>query len=155
MSSSAGQGRCSPRNHRRDGRCFVTLGGLIESSRRFQPQQASPGQARRFVAATLADWDRPLEVETVVLLTSEVVSNVVLHAGPHRPTDEIVLCVAVTDDRVRVSVTDQHPGMPRSDAAAVPDGLSGRGLLLLDVLASAWGVVPDGTGKVVWFEVQD
>ncbi len=106
------------------------------------------------MAGTLAEWDRPLEVETVVLLTSEVVSNVVLHAGPHRPNDEIVLCVELTGDLVRVEVTDQHPGTPRIDTAAGSDGLSGRGLLLLDVLASAWGVVPSGTGKVVWFEVQ-
>jgi len=129
-------------------------GDLIESSRRFPPHQASPAQARRFVAATLAYWDRPLEVETVVLLTSEVVTNVVLHAGPHRPNDEIVLCVELTDDVVRVEVADQHPGTPRIDATGSSDGLSGRGLLLLDVLASAWGIVPSGTGKVVWFEVQ-
>ncbi len=102
----------------------------------------------------LDGWDRPLQVETVVLLTSEVVSNVVLHAGPHRPTDEAVLCVALTDDLVRVEVTDQHPGTPRIGGAAGSDGLSGRGLLLLDLLASAWGVVPSGRGKVVWFEVQ-
>lgn len=90
----------------------------------------------------------------MVLLTSEVVTNVVLHAGPHRPNDEAVLRVVLTDDLVRVEVTDQHPGTPRIDGAAVSDGLSGRGVLLLDVLASAWGVVPIGRGKVVWFEVQ-
>ena len=88
------------------------------------------------------------------MLTSEVVTNVALHAGPHRPNDEIVLCVELTDDVVRVEVTDQHLGTPRIDAAAGSHGLSGQGLLLLDVLASAWGVVPSGTGKVVWFEVQ-
>lgn len=106
------------------------------------------------MAATLADWDRPHEVETVVLLTSEVVSNVVQHAGPHRPDDEFVLSVEMTDDLVRVEVTDQHPGSPRADAPDRADGLSGRGLLLLDVLASAWGVVPKDKGKVVWFEVR-
>ncbi len=90
----------------------------------------------------------------MVLLTSEVVTNVVLHAGPHRPTDEVVLCVGLTEDRVRVEVTDQHPGIPRIGAAVGSDGLSGRGVLLMDVLASAWGVVPNGRGKVVWFEVQ-
>ena len=90
----------------------------------------------------------------MVLLTSEVVTNAVLHAGPHRPTDEVVLCVVLTDDRVRVEVTDQHPGTPRINTSAGSDGLSGRGILLLDILASAWGVVPSGRGKVVWFEVQ-
>jgi anti-sigma regulatory factor (Ser/Thr protein kinase) len=89
----------------------------------------------------------------VVLLTSEVVSNVILHAGPHGPGTEVVVALSRTAERIRVEVADGHPGFPKVGDDAV-DKVSGRGLLILDALADAWGVTPDGSGKVVWFEVQ-
>jgi anti-sigma regulatory factor (Ser/Thr protein kinase) len=87
-----------------------------------------------------------------VLLTSEVVSNVILHAGPHGRGSEVVVGLNQTADRVRVEVGDSHARFPILGDGAV-DKLSGRGLLLLDALADSWGVTPDGSGKVVWFEV--
>jgi hypothetical protein len=51
-----------------------------------------------------------------------------------------------------VEVGDSHARFPILGDGAV-DKLSGRGLLLLDALADSWGVTPDGSGKVVWFEV--
>ena len=111
------------------------------------------GAARRFIASSLADWDRVPQLEDVVLLASEVVTNVVIHAGPHGPDDEIVVGVHRTDDLVRVEVTDGHPGFPVVGTGSLARE-SGRGLLLLDLLSTAWGVVPHGSGKVVWFEVQ-
>ncbi len=56
-------------------------------------------------------------------------------------------------DLVRVEVTDTHPGLPVVGDGAVDKG-GGRGLLLLESLASAWGVTRSGPGKVLWFEVQ-
>lgn len=86
------------------------------------------------------------------LLASEVATNVVQHAGPHFAGSEMVVVVSTTVGGVRVEVADGHPGVPVVGDGSL-DGLSGRGVLLLDALASAWGVIPDSPGKVVWFEV--
>ena len=86
----------------------------------------------------------------VELLTSEVVSNAVTHANPN-PSEEIILRV-VTDGYVRVEVMD--PGPPFEAGPRKPDsGSGGWGLLLLDAVATSWGVEFEGGGKKVWFEV--
>jgi anti-sigma regulatory factor (Ser/Thr protein kinase) len=94
--------------------------------------------------------------ETVIgdlaLLVTEVVSNAVRH-GTHGPIDDVIVRIAA-EDRVRVEVVD--PGTP-FDRPPGPepfdDAPSGWGLFLLDRLASAWGVEPEGAGKKVWFEL--
>ena len=86
----------------------------------------------------------------VELLTSEVVSNAVKHANLN-PSGEIILRV-VTDGYVRVEVMD--PGPPFEAGPRKPDsGSGGWGLLLVDAVATSWGVAPEGGGKKVWFEV--
>ena len=92
-------------------------------------------------------------MEAVVLLTSEVFTILVIHAGAHGLGDEIVVGVHRTDDLVRVEVADGHPDFPAVGSGGL-DRASGRGLFLLEVWADSWGVVPNGPGKVVWFEVQ-
>lgn len=84
---------------------------------------------------------------TAVLLTSEVVTNALLHARSEARLG--VLCGRST---VRVEVGDDSPDHPRLVTAAA-DAPSGRGLWLVDLLAGAWGVVDDSAGKVVWFEL--
>ncbi|MCA1673343.1 MAG: ATP-binding protein [Actinobacteria bacterium] len=120
---------------------------------KFQPRGDSVGSARRFVGSALVGWAGASQVETVVLLTSEVVTNVVVHAGPHGPDEEIVIRLHRSADLVRVEVTDTHPGTPVVGDGAVEKD-NGRGLLLLESLASTWGVTRTDAGKVVWFEVR-
>lgn len=108
----------------------------------------SAGRARGFVSATLAQWGRQGFSEVVVLLTSEVVTNAVLHAR-----SEIVLAVGCDDQRVRVEVTDSSRDKPVLRFPR-PEDTSGRGLGLVDVLSSAWGVrYHPQDGKSVWFEM--
>lgn len=91
-------------------------------------------------------------MDTVVLLTSEVVTNAVLYGGPYCFPDEVVLWLDSTGSTVRVEVRDHNVALPIvGDALGL--GLSGRGMYLLDRLASAWGVTADISGKSVWFEV--
>ena len=69
------------------------------------------------------------------------------HSGELR-----AVCVDVTLERVHVAVGDDNSRPPRlqpQDAEA----LDGRGLQILEIAASRWGVNEDGLGKVVWFEV--
>lgn len=121
------------------------------------PDPAEVGTARRFVADTLNEMNcPPTLIEAAVLLTSEVVTNAVLHARIGEPRPDIGLTVVANDGVVRVEVRDESPTMPRPGQHD-PDALSGRGLLLLDALASDWGADPDGdggSGKLVWFELR-
>jgi anti-sigma regulatory factor (Ser/Thr protein kinase) len=84
------------------------------------------------------------------LLTSELVSNAVRHAELD-PSQEIVVRI-VADGNVRVEVAD--PGPPFDvDLREPSTDSSGWGLLLLDEIATSWGVELEGSGKRVWFEV--
>jgi anti-sigma regulatory factor (Ser/Thr protein kinase) len=86
-------------------------------------------------------------LDVLVLLTSEVVTNAVLHART-----EAQLTVVVSAGAVRVEVIDGEPREPVPRRAAIDD-TSGRGMQLIDALSSRWGVEPHGVGKLVWFEV--
>jgi anti-sigma regulatory factor (Ser/Thr protein kinase) len=83
----------------------------------------------------------------VTLLVSEVVTNAIVHAGT-----EVEVSVGLTPDAVRIEVTDKESVLP-TPRDATDEETSGRGLALLEALASAWGVEAGPEGKVVWFEV--
>jgi len=104
--------------------------------------------ARRFVREQMSDSGTLADVDTALLLVSEVVTNALLHGSAPR-----MLTVDVRADTVRVEVADGSPVLPRVHGFAAT-AATGRGLRLLDSLASRWGADPDpGDGKVVWFEV--
>ncbi|WP_327677418.1 ATP-binding protein [Kitasatospora sp. NBC_00458] len=118
----------------------------------FPRSRRSPQLARRMLRElldTVPDGHRFTEVGE--LLTSELVGNAVLHSG--MPGRLIRVLFAVDDTRLRIEVHDagDRPPVPRQPAAT--DGC-GRGLLLVEALALAWGHAPrpDGIGKVVWCE---
>ncbi len=85
--------------------------------------------------------------EVCLLLTSELVTNAVLYAR-----SDLVLRVVLDGSVVRISVHDDSPvsPVPRSPTG---EDTSGRGMALVEVLAATWGVIPNGKGKGVWFEV--
>ncbi|MFJ9807524.1 SpoIIE family protein phosphatase [Streptomyces sp. NPDC101158] len=118
--------------------------------------QAEPERiaaAREQVRQLLHDWSDPDQVDSAVLMVSEMVTNVLVH------TDGDALLVAEVGclgnaRRLRVEVADasdelphrRHPGEMAS---------SGRGLILMEMLADAWGVDPRGEGKAIWFELHE
>lgn len=112
------------------------------------PEPRSAGQARLFVADTVRDVLPDDVTEVAVLLTSELVTNVIVHARtPMRLSVEVereALRVAIADDVPRTPVQRKVDGTPR---------LTGRGMHLVESLASDWGVEPSPTGKTVWFEL--
>ncbi|MFF3754511.1 SpoIIE family protein phosphatase [Streptomyces sp. NPDC002018] len=119
----------------------------------FDPVGRSVATARAFVRDTLQGWGYADVVDDAVVLTSELVTNAVIHAG----TSADVLCLR-TEDGVRVEVADRYPereipiqGTGRSFANA--DRENGRGLLLCAALASRWGVEYTSTYKQVWFQL--
>ncbi|MFE0134528.1 SpoIIE family protein phosphatase [Streptomyces sp. NPDC059037] len=118
--------------------------------------QAEPERiagARQHVRELLHDWADPDQVDSAVLMVSETVTNVLVH------TDGDALLVAeVTGEpgtrRLRAEVSDSSDDLPHKRH---PGELasSGRGLVLMELLADAWGVDPRGDGKSIWFELHE
>jgi anti-sigma regulatory factor (Ser/Thr protein kinase) len=100
------------------------------------------------VRVTLQDWGCDGVADEVALLTSELVTNAVLHAGT-----PIELVVEERPDAVRVEVRDTSDEVPVRRQVS-PDATYGRGLALVEAVARDWGVrqIPDD-GKAVWFEL--
>lgn len=82
--------------------------------------------------------------DDVALLVSELVSNCVRARG-HR----FELAIEAHHDSLRVEATDDAPGLPTPVVARGGDA-SGRGLLIIEKLATEWGVQPVPEGKTVW-----
>lgn len=104
--------------------------------------------ARHFVEARLRDNTPAALVDDATLLTTELAANAVRHSR----TDHIELTVEWEDSRVRVAVADGSPVPP---TVMHPDLMApgGRGLQLVDALATRWGFERRADGKVVWFEL--
>ena len=109
---------------------------------------ASVRKARGLTADVLADDGVEASVvEVAVLLVSELVTNAVVHArGP--------ICLTVHTDAHWVRIEVEDPGHRRPVLrAATLDAVDGRGLLVVDKLATDWGTERRATHKVVWFEI--
>ncbi|MER0481150.1 SpoIIE family protein phosphatase [Streptomyces sp. Edi2] len=140
--------------------CGVGTGGLLapQPIRRtvLSVAQAEPeriAEARRQVRDVLHDWADPDQVDSAVLMVSEMVTNVLVHTD-----GEALLVAEITGERgarrIRVDVADSSDELPHRRS---PGELasSGRGLMLLELLAGAWGVDPRGDGKSTWFELYE
>lgn len=118
--------------------------------------QAEPeriADARQQLRDLLHDWADEDQIDSAVLMLSEMVTNVLVH------TDGDALLTAEAAGkrgkrRLRVEVTDASDEQPHRRR---PGELasSGRGLVLMEVLATAWGVDPRGEGKSIWFELYE
>jgi GAF domain-containing protein/anti-sigma regulatory factor (Ser/Thr protein kinase) len=125
----------------------------------YQPEPAAAAAARRFVRDTLQTWQvvgrsasQDELVDDAVLLTSELVTNAVVHAG----TPVQVTC-RLAHGAVEVVVLDRHPVQLVPDReqrdSSEAERTSGRGLMLPSELASSWGVTYARTAKAVWFRL--
>jgi anti-sigma regulatory factor (Ser/Thr protein kinase) len=90
----------------------------------------------------------PELMQTVTLLTSELVSNAIRHGG----AESIELCFGVASAHVRVEVADTGHGFAGPLLPRDPSRVGGWGLFIVDELASRWGVM-EGRGTRVWFEI--
>jgi serine phosphatase RsbU (regulator of sigma subunit) len=147
---------------------------LAWAERSFPAEPIMVSEARRFAAATFASWNmEPDQADLACLLVSETVTNAVLHAsvtpapagrrdefevnpGPHpaqahRPR-EFTLRLRRGAEVVWAEVFDPDLRLPRLRSARATDE-GGRGLYLIEQLATRWGSRPTAEGKAVWFEL--
>ncbi|MCD2195854.1 SpoIIE family protein phosphatase [Actinomycetospora endophytica] len=128
------------------------MSGALGRHVRLPPESRSAGVARRLLRGVLAEVGSDEDTaETATLLASELCENAVLHAGT-----TFDFAVAAGDDGITVSVTDQgssplevHLAEPRSRTGRA--ATHGRGMALVESLATAWGTRHDTEGHCVWF----
>ena len=117
----------------------------MESWIPLRPEARSIGDARRFTHRTLDGWCLEHLSDNAALLVSEVATNALLHdSGPA----QLRLCAS--DAELRIEVHDTSPELPRRRSFSAT-ATTGRGLMLLEELAAAWGAEPTPAGKQVWF----
>lgn len=121
--------------------------GPVSERRQFPSVPLSAGQARSFVESVLAGAGLDDLAYAANVLVSELVANAVLHAGT--PLEVVMETGA---DRVRVEVHDGNPQLPVRKHYSNLSG-TGRGLLLVERMASEWGAERTPAGKKVWFEL--
>lgn len=132
-------------------------------SEQFASSPRGAQAARRLVVRWLEEWGWPADSDascTVALVVGELAANAVRHGRV--PGREFGLRLAALrgtrDDTylIRIEVADAAAAKrpPATPPPTCPDGESGRGLLLVDVLALRWGSAPrHPVGKTVWAEV--
>ncbi|MGW1891526.1 ATP-binding protein [Streptomyces sp. NPDC002004] len=105
-------------------------------------------EARRALRELLRHWGPPGRSEIAELLATELVTNALVHTD-----NDAVLTATVGPRTLRVEVRDFVARRPRLRVPVADDGTHGRGLVLVQSLADAWGVRAQEVGKVVWFEL--
>ncbi|HEY3505135.1 MAG TPA: SpoIIE family protein phosphatase [Actinocatenispora sp.] len=111
----------------------------------------SPAAARAAVRDILIESGQADLLDEALLLTTELSTNGVIHAGTDLDVD-----VSADERGVTVTVTDYRGGPIEANLLTPPDETSehGRGLLLVDQFATSWGTTHDPTGKGVWFRLE-
>ncbi|MEV6170764.1 SpoIIE family protein phosphatase [Streptomyces sp. NPDC051954] len=118
-------------------------------------QHVAPGdpealsQARHMIRAAVRAWGARERADEIELVADELITNALMHTEGSAVVTLRVL--AGTDRRLRVEVEDSSSALPRRRDAG-ESGVSGRGLLLVDMLTDVWGVEARGGGKCVWCE---
>ena len=113
--------------------------------RRLSASPTAAAVAREVVAEACKAWALPHLLDDAEVAITELVANAVQHAG-----GDLRLTVTRGQRFLHLSLRDGSPVVP---VTRLPDpyrGEGGRGMILIDALATAWGSTPTSDGKVVW-----
>ncbi|MFD5425963.1 ATP-binding protein [Streptomyces sp. NPDC127084] len=123
------------------------------AERSFTADPASIAEVRSFAERTLKAWHMTAQADDVQLCVSELASNAVNHGTRPGSPSAFRVRMDASDARIRIEIEDSDPlTAPRVRQAAHGD-TGGRGMQIVDALASAWGYenhAPEG--KAVWSE---
>jgi anti-sigma regulatory factor (Ser/Thr protein kinase) len=128
------------------------LPSVVKHSRVDLPGNRQAGSAaRQTIVEQFGELLTRDERDVLRLLVTELVNNAVVHGGADAH-HHVILLLAVAPERIRAEVGDVGPGLDPEALPMANDNGRGNGLILLDGLASRWGVsAQDGT--CVWFEL--
>jgi anti-sigma regulatory factor (Ser/Thr protein kinase) len=109
-------------------------------------EMSSAREARSVVRGALPKVPEPIR-DLAVLLTNELVTNAIIHGA-----GKIGLALDRFPGHLHIEVSDMGAARPVLRAPDV-ESESGRGVVIVDALASAWGVRHTDNGKSVWFDL--
>jgi histidine kinase-like protein len=118
-----------------DDRLALTLEPVVGAARR----------SREVITEACDRWDRSDLTGSACIVATEMVNNVVAHART-----SMVVLLAVRNGGLAVAVRDESERVPSFTGAPSPNAYGGRGMLLIDSVATRWGNLPLSHGKVVW-----
>lgn len=105
-------------------------------------------EARSFVAKALGELHPSLD--NAVLLTSELVTNAVMHSSSRCHGGSITVVIAESDDGVRIEVADEGSDLSTPVVRGDVYASDGHGLFLVQTLSDQWGYVRGNIGTTVW-----
>jgi anti-sigma regulatory factor (Ser/Thr protein kinase) len=106
-------------------------------------------EARGFIAKALGEL-HPL-LDDAVLLTSELVTNAVMHSNSHCHGGTVTVLVMESAGGVRIEVVDEGSDLGTPIVRGDVYASDGHGLFLVQTLSDQWGYRRDGRGTTVWF----
>ncbi|WP_405936238.1 ATP-binding protein [Streptomyces sp. NBC_00726] len=105
--------------------------------------------ARRLVLTALTVWGQDRLIDDAELIVSEMVANAVQHTRSRL----ILVRVSYYTAHVQIAVVDKSRSAPLLTVAD-NDDVQGRGLALIDALATQWGCDLLPWGKRVWADLK-
>jgi anti-sigma regulatory factor (Ser/Thr protein kinase) len=119
---------------------------LYQRRVRLTREPAAAAEARGQVRAAIRDWGVPVDTDLAVLLTSDLVTNAILHGDGQTVT----LAIRCSRDQLRIDVYDKsRSGSAGADESA--DARAARGLVLVAALSTDWGSFRTPAGKAMYF----
>lgn len=120
-----------------------------ELRRSFCSEPASAAEIRGFVRDGCAGLLSEEDLDAAVLLTTELVTNAMLHTN----SDQVEVRIRLGHGTIRIGVRDDDAASP-APAAPAQEETSGRGLQIVDTLSDTWGVdYTESGGKCIWFSL--
>ncbi|MFD4790450.1 SpoIIE family protein phosphatase [Streptomyces sp. NPDC058459] len=104
-------------------------------------------RARHLIGTEVRAWGAGARADEIELVADELITNALMHTEGSATVTLRLLTGG--EPRLRVEVEDSSSALPRRREPS-DEGVSGRGLLMVDTLADAWGVEARGGGKAVW-----
>ena len=119
---------------------------LYQRRVRLTRKPAAAAEARSQVRVAIRDWKVPVDADIAILLTSDLVTNAIVHGDG----ETLTLAIRCSRAHLRIDVYDQSRSLPLGmDESADTD--AGRGLVLVAGLSTEWGSFRTPAGKAMYF----
>ncbi|MFE1444767.1 ATP-binding protein [Streptomyces olivaceoviridis] len=112
--------------------------------------------ARQLTSTALATWGYPHDSDlshTAQLVVAELAANAVTHGRVPGRDFELRLALLPAKDTLRIEVSDARDDRALRFLDGGLEDENGRGLVIVQVLATLWGVSERDVGKTVWVEL--
>ncbi len=122
------------------------LTGLRQHHVRLTREPAAAAEARSQVRTVIRDWKIPVDPDIAVLLTSDMVTDAIMHGDG----ETVTFTISCSRGHLRIDVYDTSRSRPAAEEGpAVTE--TGRGLVLVAALSAEWGSFRTLAGKAMYF----